>query len=498
MAFSLTVSGILAQQSVLSDAPTAKHASQMASTEQIFSWCTDLTKMGPRRPGTEAGRNAQAYMKSRFEEMGLQNVRVIPSKTTLWLCDSHSLTVDGEAVSSYPIAHTCNSGQFGKFNVDETAEIVYLGKGSKRDFRKQDVKGKIVVCDIHFTDIPVWAIKLAAKFVYDPGKTLPSGSKRRNPYEANNFPYNYYRAMEAGAAGFIGILEDYIDSDEYNNEDYSYIGGDMRLPGLWMRKSEGHKLIRHLKEAKSPVKATMRLDGSLTQVEAGAVIGYLQGKSDETIMVQSHYDSSTPGAVEDASGCAVLLAMADYYAKIPTEERERTLLFIAMDSHFSDYDTHDAVLRELFQPGHRIVANLCVEHIASELVENADGSLALSGEVEPRIFFFRGSKAMKRIVKEEIVRHNLDRSIIIRANIFGDDLMTDADEFYQQGLPVVNLISGPIYLYDNIDTIDKVAKEALRPTALAMSDILYRIMRLDGKELPKYKVTYDINQASHE
>lgn len=141
-----------------------------------------------------------------------------------------------------------------------------------------------------------------------------------NPYSANTYPYNYYYAMENGAVGFVGILEDYYESNEFNNEDYSYMGGKMKIPGLWITKNAGEKLCNMIEESNN--KAVLNMSGSITAIKAGAVVGYLPGKSEETIMVQSHYDSSTPGGAEDASGTSVVLAMAKFFSQIPEEERE--------------------------------------------------------------------------------------------------------------------------------------------------------------------------------
>jgi len=221
------------------------------------------------------------------------------------------------------------------------------------------------------------------------------------------------------------------------------------------------------------------MTGSVEQITAGAVVGFLPGNSQETIMVHSHYDSVTPGAVEDASGTSVVLAMAEYYSKIPAEAREKTLMFVEMDTHFSDYDSHDSVIDAYFQDGNQILVDVCIEHIANE-AEDVDGNLTLTGQIEPRVVFVSDSSKLKQITKEETVRWGLDRTVVLPATIFGEDVPTDADMFFVEGTPIISLISGPIYLYDNQDTIDKIAKDELRPTAQAYSDIVWRLMQLDA------------------
>ena len=462
------------------EGPSAKYLSLMPQTDEIFGWAQELTEMGPRRVGTEIGRKAQSYVKEKLESFGMENVEIVQSDTTLWNCNEWKLTVAGEEISSYFMTHTFNDGSFGRFSTPEgglEAEIVYVGDGDKKDFKDVNVSGKIVMANVKFMKVPVGLVKLASFMTYDPGNTAPFFSTRINPYSPNTYPYNYFNAMENGAVGFIGILSDYIDSNEYNNEDYSYLGDHMRLPALWVTQKDANKIIGAIDSGGGAAEAILDMDIEISQVKGGAVVGLLPGNSDETIIVQSHYDSSTPGAVEDASGTAAVLALAKFYSQIPASERDRSLLFVLMDTHFTDYESHEAFNDKYLNEGHKILADVCIEHIANELVEE-DGELILTGHVEPRIIFTSEVDALIDITSEEIIRHGLGRSLVVPADLFGDDPPCDATMVFQEGVPIINLISGPIYLYDNIDTVDKIAKEELRPTVEAFSDIVWRLMEL--------------------
>ncbi|MCD8110463.1 MAG: M28 family peptidase [Clostridiales bacterium] len=464
----------------MDDSATAQYNSGMPDEDTIYSWATDLVDMGVRLPGTEAGEKAQAYVLEKFEEFGLEDVTVIPAKTSLYTCGSCTLVVEGEDMECQYITYTCTDGTYTDFDVSEEAELVYVG--SKMD-ANIDVEGKIVVADISFQSIPYIAAKLISKLFYDPDNTLSLLGSKQVTYLTESFYEGYYNYKDKGAAGYIGILTDYYDSCVYLAEDYTYLGDDMAIPGVFVSSSTGDVIKEMMDNSDEGVTAALTMSGSLEEVDSGAVIGYLPGNSEETIIVQSHYDSITSGAVEDASGTACLLAMADFYSQIPEEDREKTLLFIAMDTHFSDYDTHDAVVEELFGEDCSIVADLCVEHIAKEYTVTSDGELEETGEIDPRIFFVSGSDELIQVVNEEIVRHGLDRSIVLGATLLGEDVFTDANDFYQQGIALVSLISAPIYLYDTIDTADKIEKDALVPTVETLSDILWRLSEMSGEEL---------------
>ncbi len=463
----------------MNDSATAAYTQYLPDTDTIYSYAKDLAAMGARMPGTEAGTAAQTYVKEKFEDFGLEDVSIIPSKTSLYTCDHYSLSVEGQNTDAFYINYSGCNGAFGAFGTTDggvEAELVYVGSDTSSNV---DVEGKIVVADVSFQSMPLIAGKFISKLYYDPDNTFGLTETKDIVYMGDSFTDGYFNYMEKGALGYIGILNDYFDSAEYLSEDYTYLG-DMTIPGLWVSKTVGSSIKEKIKHSDTPVTANIQMNGSLKEVDAGAVIGYLKGKSDDTIMVQCHYDSITQGAVEDASGMGCLLAMAKMYAQIPAADLSKTILFIATDTHFSDYDTQDAVIEKLFGDDGNIVANLCIEHIAEEYEISDDGSILATGEIDPRIVFVSGSDTMIQIVNEEFVRHRMDRTLVLPATLLGENLCTDADEFYQEVIAVVSLISSPVYLYSSLDTLDKIARDALVPTCETMADILWRFMETDS------------------
>lgn len=462
--------------------PTSKYLDKMMDTDEIFEMANDLVEMGRRRPGTPEGLKAQAYVKEKLESYGMDSVEIIPSETGLWNYRNWSLNVAGEDFSCYFISNTLKKGASGTFSSGKiNADVVYVGKGQEKDFKDIDVNGKIVMADVDFSKVPIGMSKAVAHLFYDPDKTMKTSDSVIDPYSANTFPYNYFNAMSGGAVGFIGILTDYIDSNEYNNEDYTYLGSDMVIPGLWVTKKDGEKIKNMVGSGNA--NASMTLDVEISRVTAGAVIGTLKGKSDETIIVQSHYDSSTPGGTEDASGTAVVLAIAKFFADMGIENRDRTILFTLMDTHFTDYDSHDSFRAKYLQEGHKILADVSIEHLALK-AEEKGGKLVPTNELEPRILFIDKINALINITKEELIRHRYGKIVMMPTSFF-EAPPTDAEQFWEDGVPIISLITGPIYLYDNQDTADMIAKDELRPTAETFSDIVYRLLSLPAEHFKK-------------
>ncbi|TVP53419.1 MAG: M28 family peptidase, partial [Halomonadaceae bacterium] len=277
--------------------------------------------------------------------------------------------------------------------------------------------------------------------------------------------------MDAGAAGFVGVLADYFDSNRYYNEFYRRL--PFTLPGVWVGPREGAR-IRELLGENQAATATLTLEGSRTETTARVVHGFIPGTSNDTIQVQSHHDAVWQGGVQDASGVAALLALAHYYAGQGPGEREKTLMFSSFSSHWTGYQLHQDFVGKYLednQTDYNLVANVTIEHIGRHGVINRDSlELQVSEQPEPRGILNNVSLDLNRSIAEAIKRHDLHRTALMGTEDIG--MPTDASFVYQAGLPTISLISGPVYLYDEMDTPDLVAQDQLQPVARVFIDII--------------------------
>jgi hypothetical protein len=209
------------------------------------------------------------------------------------------------------------------------------------------------------------------------------------------------------------------------------------------------------------------------------VVGFLDGKSTDAIEIHSHHDSGYDGAVEDASGVAEVLALARHYSRQPAESRERTLMFTTFDSHFSGYHAHTAFLkrhvaaRDPQRDPNRIVADVTLEHIARHALPGPDGELQVSDLPEPRGIFENLSPALKTEMIQGLIRNDLRRTALLNGSLLQPvGIPTDSSGWVMLGIPTASFISGPMYLYDQADTLDKVLKDELQKVALNFSELI--------------------------
>ncbi|KAA1378812.1 M28 family peptidase [Aeromicrobium fastidiosum] len=462
-----------------STGPESPKRPGLASTDEFMNTIRDIVGFAPRTTGSVGGRRTANYVADRFRRAGLEDVHFETATSYKWTARDSSLVVGGEAIDSFPISHslindatTPSARTLGPQG--QTGEIVDIGSGT---IGTSDVKGKWVLFDLKF-ELPLIAMLPFTNFLWDPYLRLINPSKLfgANPYVTSQTKI-VDEAQQAGALGVIGVLSDYFDSNRYHNEYHRR--SPMTAPGVWITKKEGARLRSLLPSAP---KATMKLTTERKAVTARTVVGFLPGTTKDTVMVQSHHDSQGPGAVEDATGTSEVIALADYYgaeAKKPGyKKRQKTMMFTTFDTHFTGYQQHQAFVKKYItdqETPYRIVANATIEHVGKHATVSQDGSLKVRDEHEPRGIFENLSLALKIKLDSAIVRNNLHTTAVLNSTLPSallGGIPTDASFVLQAGVPTISLIAGPLYMYDDADTIDKIDQSQLRPVATFFADML--------------------------
>lgn len=465
-------------QSIL-DAPPC--APQTPPTEgipdqaRIYGWIEDMVSLGKRLPGTEGGARSAAWVKCEFEKLGLQDVHYETAKTWLWRAERSALSIDGRAINSFPVSYSFvtpdKAAAFATPSGGLQAEIIDIGNG--RVFDAAKVRGKVVLFDLKFEMSTAMFLPFL-DFIWDPKLSFLEASLfAANPY-LTNLSKVVQKLQEAGAVGFVGVLADYYDSNRYHNEYYRRT--QMTIPGVWVTRKEGESIRQRFTPwGKRPI-ANLVLEGSRTEVDGRAVVGVLPGRSQEAILMTSHHDSVSAGAVEDASGVASLLAQLQHAASKPIEQRNKTLLFATMDSHFTGYQVHQAFTdKYVVNPRTplKVVAGVTLEHVARQgVVKN--GELIMRDQPEILGIMNNFSREVRSHLHASMVRHDLRRSATLKAGLLCNTvgLPTDASFWCRAGVPTASLIAAPVYLYDEDDTLDKVAKDQLVPVARVFADLV--------------------------
>ncbi len=475
----------------------------MPDTDEIFAWIEHLSSFCHRRTGTRENRYAAEYIKYNLEEFGLQDVKIQHSDVLVYEPELWDFAVENEAIPSYFINYTLCDGKEGVYETDnELRQLVYVGDGTDEDFSGIDVKDKIVVANHRWQDCTREFMEenwgAAKSWWYDPKNTAsePGHVFQKESYQPVTFPYNYYHAMEKGAAGFVAVMWDNCDRYIHYCENYAFEFvehpryckcANMKIPGVFISRSAGEKLISKLQNSSEPVMGKLKMRTVLRKAQTNLVSGILPGLSEETILVHSHHDAVFQGAVQDASGVSEVLALAKYFSNLPLEKRKRSMMFATTDTHYCNYVGHKAFIEYIKNEGIDLILVFGLEHIGKEVRENSNGEMALTGENGIRLMFVHENSHLLKLAKESTEHYQIEHTLILPINSNNGSCVSDSDDFKKAGYPVVSSMSPVMYLMDPMDTPDMVAKDLLIPIACATAEMIIRafdISRYDLSEEP--------------
>jgi len=439
---------------------------EIVSTETMQGWIQDLYeigiagKYGYRLPGTPAAHKGAEYIVEKFKEFGLANAFIEQVDEPLSMPEEWKLTVHAGGSDKVIPSHFL---RYAGFTPAEglSARMVYVGQASEAELEaaheKHNLAGKIIVVDLEALESHEMPEVI---FSYDPGDTIPSLFIEKGVSEnwpIANLSRSYAAAQEYGAAGFVGIL----NFSAKDNNQFLHWYANQSIPGLFISRNEGLALKRLLKQGN--VDATMLLVGKNGRGPISHVFGQLPGLSNETIMIHTHHDG---WAVNEASGVAVVLALAEYFSKIPKEQRARTLQFVALDSHFG---------RRTDRPNYwlgaltKAVAGVNIEMIGED-VKIVNGEYVRTGLNSPTLFGVRnGNKTLVAYARDAIVKHDLRRTAIV------DRFFGEAGIYWDSGLPMIERIAHNAPQFTQDDTPEYVMEELLRPTVAAFVDIVHKL-----------------------
>lgn len=463
--------------------------------KEIFSLIKDLCRWGHRKTGTPEGRKSAEYIESKMKEFGLEDVVIETVPSLCMSVDDYSLTFDNEKMDVFFINGTNRGAECGQFSFGtngEKNEFVYVGKGLPEDYENTDVAGKIAVVSVYLPegdaiDYESW---FKNPFVYDPENNFGEIKRKVDIYSPSIWPNNYYLAQKHGAVGFVGILENYMDDPFFYNEDYTENGWamgceTMKLPALWTSRSSGMKIKEKFKQSEI-ITGQMTVDTLYEYRSAFNISGRLKGKSDDIILVHSHHDAVFEGAVQDASGISEMLSIAKYYAAVPEEEREKTLMFAALDTHYTDYAANTGFIKKRKESGDNILLDIAIEHIGKEAAFDENYNLYETGEVEARVFYVSEPR-LYNFVKDTVVNYDLKKSVVALVPVGNgldqeyefeqDEVISDAFYFNESGVPVVSMVCGEQYLFHISDTPERIPVEELKPVGMAFAEIAGEAMK---------------------
>ncbi len=420
----------------------------VVTAAHMLAWIETVVAQGIRRPGYPADRWCETWAAEQFRALGLQDVRLEPVERPYWEPQRAEWRVGDATFTGFPLPHAAGG--------DVDAELALDGDA---------LAGRIAVSELELLRLPQSGFRLLATAAYDPDgdfdtleQVLPFGARFREVMDP---------AIAAGAAGFVGLLTGF----PWETRDY-YVPYDAiarPIPGLWLSGADGRRLLGRCKAGARRARLIVEVDRH--PVITHNVVGTLPGASEEWVIIASHHDAPWASAVEDASGIALVLAQAAWWAALPQAARPHNLLFLLTAGHMAEAAGTRAFIAAHAARLEQTVLQIHLEHAARRCIAER-GVLLPTDEPEVRWWCTSRIPHLEEAVGAAIAAHDLRRSLVLRPDVFGPMPTTDGAYFHPAGVPLVHFLTAPMYLFDSCDTLDKIHVPSLEPLTAAVAQII--------------------------
>ena len=294
--------------------PKGEEAYAGIDGKRMWQWVVDQAKIARdfrdaghpqywgRLVSTSADEADVKWLMQKYKELGLTDTKLQTMNyyDPQWLAKSFSVPVTAGGNTTVlesaqpPYASTDTGGK------ELDLEVVYVGLGTANDFAGRDVKGKAVL-----------AVYARPTYQLGSGDTLKL----------------------AKAGGAAAILTSDRRGGNYKLQSYR---AESTVPSFKLGTKDSDTLEKLIASGARPhVKIKMEAE-TFPNAHSYLVWGTLPGMTDETIYVIAHRDGFFDAAGDNASGVAAMLGLVEHYAKVPKEQRRRTMIFIGTEGHHNN------------------------------------------------------------------------------------------------------------------------------------------------------------------
>lgn len=397
--------------------------SNNVSVNNIYASLKELS-LEPRVAGTKSELQAATFITAQLKMAGYE-VEVQPFDFERYIKPKfHELVVEGYdgTLSPSPFQYSVDGHAIG--------QLIDAGYGLKADYKKLNVKGKIVLVAVK--DTAFYELVLLA--------------------------------ADSGAEGIILYFPDELEIDNWSLGDEHF---DDFIPALALNYKEGTKLLNLIKTS-STINAEVKIGGaSIQKAVSQNLIATKQPATkvdDEIVLIGAHYDSvaEAPGASDNASGTAVVIELARLFKTMPTNKEIRFLFFGAEE--------------EGLRGSEKYVSTMSPSEVKrSAAMFNLDmvGS-AYAGDLSIQTMDGSDNTATKAASKAN-------------ETLFGDPIETDFGDrsdhvpFHDAGIDAALFIYDPVeeWYHTPEDTIEKLSKERLQNVAKIVGSSVFEMTMPD-------------------
>lgn len=406
-----------------------------------------------RITGTEADSENAQWLLEKFRKIGLSDVRAqsldLPPQ---WMPESWSVAASAGGktltLESAQPASTTPGTPPGGLDL-EAVDVALAGEG---DLAGRDLRGKAV-------------------FFYSADYT-----SRQAPIS----DYAIKRIGERGAAAIFVI----VGLPGNLRTQFYPVGSTVPTFSLGLQDGNAIRdLIGQSRGGAAP-RVKIRLDvKTVPNLKTATVWGSLAGTSDETIYVVAHRDGWFEGATDNGSGVATMLGLAEYFAKIPKEQRRRTIYFLGTSGHHDNSGMTGHWLADHKDMFAKTALIINCEHTSAEQLVFRGGAIRRTNTTVPLRWYVGGSPRLQQIVVKAYDAFGVATYAEPEPSAGGE-----MGPYYQLA-PSLQLIEGNLYWHSDRETAEVVPSTGLAASTRAYAKIITDVNQVDLKDLRRPQAT---------
>ncbi len=427
-----------------------------------------MVEFGPRLTASPSHARYVSWLEQEFDVAGLELLPCDGYTTDRWLAEDFGLTIgEGPAAGPAKIA-TYYPRSLETPAQGVTGPLVYGGTVPTLGASGTDLAALQAAIERYPSELESWAQGIAgaldggprgsillvdlpmpvpltaaaflpiATYLNWPGHTVADWAavdyKRVWIEPGLSVPLAPFQAL--GAAGVVFICDASFAALEGGYVPFTH--GFEPLPALYVDRDTGRSL-RAVAQARP--KTTLTLTASRAPAPTHAVTAILPGRSDETLIFNTHTDGQ--GFAEENGGVA-FLELARHFASLPAHQRlNRTLVFAAWPGHMvADLPQTQGWIDSHPDLVGRAAAALTIEHLGcSEWIDTVDRGYHPTGDAELFGIWTTQGK-MFELTRDTVAAHGIPKAALLRPPAqFGVGAA-----FQSAGVPQIGAIAGPEYL----------------------------------------------------
>jgi hypothetical protein len=490
--------------------PTTANPAQLAGIKQLRAWNKALDDFGFRPTGS---RNHVRYVNWLARKLGsIPGVKVgsLRYRFNRWLAKSASLsvTVDGQKRTirpAGPVPYSQPTSANGP-----NAPLVYLP--TETDITAANSAGKIVVRDLKAGELPNSVFNVVAWSIYDPGKTLDPNGIYKRPWLNGQPSIDMAAAGKAGAAGVLFVHE--LPRAELGAHYRPYDGIHWKVPALHLGVDEGEALKREIASGAAPAGRIAIVAKTTPRAPTRTLVAKLDGPGKRRFVVETHSDGVN--ALWD-NGSVPILAIANYFARLPRHCRPGPMEFVLTTAHLYQrllgrrHAAGDALYAERMDRAYErgtLALVLSLEHFGAyqwDAVPRTGGRPGLTlrrrNVSEPSTTFVTESPFLVKTLERDIKRHKIGRSLLLKGTAPADDSHVppycsfggEGTPYMIHLIPTVAFIAAPWTLFNPGYGLEQIDFGLLRKQTLQFTDLL-----LEVRGVPQSKIAGKYTQYRKE